>query len=444
MEEMSTQEKSSQPKAESENLSEILFKPHFNYQETSQISNSGVELKLGEDAHRLFRHLEYDARWYRMVHVFSWTWQGGSLLDIDDALCHIAASTAPRSREQCLDTVREYGPGNWIYEFNTQAQKRFVKARKLEEEGRLKEASHNYRMASRYYAIASFPKLRSDLQAADSYMQALRLYRKMFDCDASFGTLQELELNTEKGKVSGFLHLPCKDKVCPCLVICGSYEHALTDFYRFYRDYLFPRGIAVLVVELPGLGVSEKLSLTYNTSIVLDAALKELGSLSCIDAHKISLLGIRLGGTACLRCALTNPDRVAALCLIEPGVDSMFTDKALLNALPLSMRSLYANRLNLDASQWENVIPQLSILSLKRQGLMQQSTPLKLPVMLDVVKDAFTSRADVELIAHNFAQLTLNQHENAEYNEFIFRALIKIPDFLCSALGLEPKAGAEH
>lgn len=423
-------------KAESENLSEILFKPHFHYDETSQISNSGAECELKSGSEVLLRHLEFDARWYRPLHVFSWVWQGGSFLDIDDALAKIATATGARSRPHCLDTVKEYGPGHWIYEFNTQAQRRFVLARELEEQGELKRASHNYRMASRYYAIASFPKLRGDTLAAESYMQALRLYRKMFECDDSCGRLMELNIRTEQGTASGFLHLPHQDRVCPCVIICGSYEHALTDFYRFYRDYLYPRGIAALVVELPGLGGSEKLSLTYNTSIVMDAALRDLRDMSCIDANHIALLGIRLGGTACLRCALTNPEKVSALALIEPAVDSMFSDKELLGALPLYMRSLYANRLNLDASQWESVIPQLSILSLKRQGLMQQAEPRKMPLSLYVVKGAFTSRGDVELIRHNFSQCTLNLLESKEYNESIYQALIRIPEFLSSSFDL--------
>lgn len=147
------------------NLSEVLFKPKFKYAETSVISNSGAQLPKLE---RKDVSLGFTPQWYRPISRFLWTWQGGNLMDIDAALSAIASSDAQRSRDECLDTVSDYGGGNWIFEFSSIAQKRAVKGKDLEQRGDLAGAGHQYRMASRYFALAATPRLKGDTLAADA------------------------------------------------------------------------------------------------------------------------------------------------------------------------------------------------------------------------------------------------------------------------------------
>ena len=114
----------------SQNLSETLFKPKFEYPETSMISNSGVDLPI------LSRHdplLGFRKNFYRPIFKFSWVLSGGNALDIDEAIANISVSKNQRNREKCFDTVKDYGSGNWIYEFNSIAQRRVTAAHACEE-----------------------------------------------------------------------------------------------------------------------------------------------------------------------------------------------------------------------------------------------------------------------------------------------------------------------
>ena len=110
----------------SENLSEVLFKPKLNIIETSTISNSSKDFdnilwgRKGRD-------------WYRLLHYEYWSWLGLDLIEIKAALANMASSTSPRTREQCLDTVCNYGHGNWIFEFSQLGDKYSKIAKSLEE-----------------------------------------------------------------------------------------------------------------------------------------------------------------------------------------------------------------------------------------------------------------------------------------------------------------------
>ncbi|MBQ9274903.1 MAG: alpha/beta hydrolase [Succinivibrio sp.] len=414
-----------------ENLSEILFKPKFDYIETSVISNSGAALPHLE-AHDPM--LGFASGWYRPVHRFMWIWSGGNALDIDEALANIATSHGNRSREDCLDTQKDYGPGNWIYEFGVVGQRRSVLAAQVAKEGDALKASHHYRMAARYFAIAAYPNLRGDSLAADAMLLCRRNYRSMIEIDPTDGDLQELTMSDGERKFTAYLHLPDRSSLHPCVLILGSYEQNITDFYRFYRDALKPRGIAACVVDLPGLGASERLDLNSDTSLIVDKALDCLKELSTIDSTRIGLMGVRVGGTSCMRECLLKPQRVKALVMLEPAVHSMFTDPRLHGRMQLCLRSLYANRLNLDASSWETVTPQLQMLSLKVQGLLSSSARCKVPCYVSAVENSFTSAEDLKLIENSFDSQHIEVLKNQGKAHFLTHGLDGAAAFLAEKL----------
>ena len=57
-----------------------------------------------------YRHVEEDWR-------NKWIWAGADPAKIDTALDNMKASTALRSNPDQYDTVTEYGPGHWVFEF---------------------------------------------------------------------------------------------------------------------------------------------------------------------------------------------------------------------------------------------------------------------------------------------------------------------------------------
>ncbi|MCR5084807.1 MAG: alpha/beta hydrolase [Succinivibrionaceae bacterium] len=393
----------------SENLSEILFKPQRGYVETSLISNSGAPLPTDCQLDLVG---DGDLReWYRPLERLHWAWSGSNPVDIEEALSCVAAGTATRSRPGLLDTIADYGPGNWNYEFCRIAQRRALRGAAQREAGEGIKAAHEYRLASRYFAIAAYPRLRSDLLASEAMLHCLKAYRAIFACNPALGTLRELEIKIPgDGASVGFLHLPGLEAPQPCpLVICTmAYEQSVPELFRIYDSFLRPHGIAMLALRLPGVGEAGSPDLDQESSKIIAQAVERVRALPEIDGTALLGMGFAVGATATLRAALTHPDWFQGLVVVNPMADAIFTDQKLLNSFPLVLRSSWCNRMNLDASNWETIVPQLQALSLRRQGLLSASGRSQVPTLAVALEThAALLGRDLELLRGTFRNFTL-------------------------------------
>lgn len=411
----------------SSNLSEILFKPKYDYVETSVISNSGCALPdLGDGFHLMGSH--FRALWYRPLNRFSWAYLGANCLEIDEALAHIVMSDNERSRDQCYDTVKQYGPGNWIYEFCTIGQKRLNQAREYEERGDLVQASHQYRMASRYFAIAAYPNLKGDDLAAQASLYGRRAYRKIFNDPVKHGHYAEQVFTVADEKVTGYLHSANNTDLQPCVIIVTSYGSTATDYYRFFSDYLRKEGIALFAVDMPGLGSASKIVLGADTSIVLEAAVEHLKKVPYIDSSALGAVGFHVSANAVARLAITHPNIFKAIALVSPALHNAFVNQELLNSMSLAARSSLANRLNLDASTWDTIIPQLQILSLRKQGLISRNSRVSTKTMTLMMPVDLKYNNDQDLIDQVFTNnktLAFTKMRVSEFAPRIFTSACK-------------------
>ena len=407
----------------SQNLSEVLFKPQRTTLETSLISNSGCPLPDIDYDHQI--HFGFQPHWYRPVNRFYWTWLGGNLLDIDEALAQIAASGNKRTRQSCLDTVDEYGPGNWIYEFNTIAQKRVnMAAETVDPERR----AHHYRMASRYYAIAAYPYLKGDTLAEQSALLCRRNYREIFKASSLCGYYSEESFTYQDQKISAYLHSPDNTSVHPCVIVLGTYEQSCTDFYRFFNDYLRPQGIAVMVLEMPGQGNCSQLKLETQSSDYLKEAVLHLKGLPFIDGENIGLYTRGVGAALGLRLCILEPGLIKAAALAAPLIDSVFVHAEALKNVPLCLRSSFANRMDLDASHWDTLVPQVQILSLKKQGLLSVSSKGRTPLWCLKPRSRGLSSEDVDLIERSFKDVNVVEG-GGSFSHGSFALMQQIVDF---------------
>lgn len=363
------------------NLSEILFKPKHDYVETSLISNSGCPLPEEIDGKFLLGS-HFRSLWYRPLYLYTWAELGANNLDVEEALSKIMMGKNPRTRPTCFDTIEQYGAGNWIYEFCSIGQQRLNKGKEFEEQGDLSSASHQFRMASRYFAIAAYPNLKGDILSAQASLMCRIAYRRIFNDPQSFGHYSELTFKVRDSEITGYLHSPDNTNLHPCVVLVNSYGSTATDYYRLFDQYLRPQGIALFIVDMPGMGSAADIALDENSSDILEAAVKHLTEkVPFIDSTALGAVGIRLSANAVVRLSILQKNLFKAIVLISPFVHSCFINQPLLNSMPLSARSSLANRLNLDASHWDTIIPQLQTLSLKKQGLISYTSKVDIPCL---------------------------------------------------------------
>lgn len=397
----------------SENLSEILFKPQRNTLETSLISNSGCPLPDVELQHG---YNGFERSWYRPIPKLYWAWMGGNVLDIDSALARICCGRGRRTRAELFDTIEDYGPGNWIFEFAALGQERVMRARDCMAAGDAVRASHNYRMASRYFAFAAHPNLRGDVLAAEAALLSRQAYRRMFECESGAAHYEEAAFEVGGVKVSVHVHSPDTTQLHPAVILLPTYLQCSTDFYRFFHDHLRPAGVALIIADMPGMGSSSRLRLEPGSSELLTALTAHIRErMPFLDHTAVGVFGMEIGATLAARFALLTPGALKALCLVNPAIDEFFTDQQALNALPLCQRSSLANRMDFNAAQWETVVPQLQALSLRRQGLVSVTARSRVATLCCVLDPRHQSASDVRLACSTFGQARLLEYRHADW-----------------------------
>ena len=379
------------------NLSERLFSKVRKVQETSTISNSAGALGEHEGEQVLIEGICSNA-WYRIIRRSYWIWQGADPIELEDILSHIATGTGVRSREEKLDTLQGYTPGNWIYEFSQVAGEYFKKGKALEQEGDLSGARKAYLRATRYYSIASYPHLKGDELAEQAQLQGNQAYREA-------GRLMPVPLKIltipfRDKEINGYLHLPTDAHVVPVVMVSGSIDSLQIDFYRFYEQYLAPNGIGMLTLDMPGIGYSSQFPLVQDTSRLHQAALHYLREeVPFVDNQRIGMVGVRLGGNVAARLAYLEPTHLKTVACIGPGLNQFFVEPELFNQASPMLRASLANRLGMDAANWNELQPQCQIFSLKRQGLVGV-TRTRVPILsIGHRRDFICPESDIRTLA---------------------------------------------
>ncbi len=379
-----------------ENLSEVLFRPTRKSLETSFVSNSVAQLPVVPVILKI--HSEH---WFRLLHRVYWAWLGFDVIELSAVLAKIAASKNRRTRPEILDTVYEYGPGNWVYEFSMQGLKYAELAHKAEasdlpQEQKDHEAFKYYRLADLYYDLASYPHLRGDELGNQALVQHYLHYRKA--ARYTIGDFSELKFPVGKKTGTMLIHTPDKTKCLPAVIICSNYENLATEYLRFYQEHLGLNNIAMIAVDMPGIGLNANITLEMNSAVIHEAAIDYIvDKVKYIDHHRIGMLGQRIGSNCVIHCMTTHSEYIKCALIAVPILHDILSNKSSLVKTPAMIRASFANRLNFDASNWENIIPLIQVLSVRRQGILvgqKTSIPIKI---ISVKGDILSSEDDVKL-----------------------------------------------
>jgi esterase FrsA len=380
------------------NLSEQLFKPQFDYPETSSLIQR-VDYDYVDYRHALDG--ENDRHWYRVLNRLLWHWRGLSLIEIEAVLARIAVSDKKKSNPQWIDTVKGYQSGNWIYEFLAQAnywQQQASLLNQQSSEQAVKSRLHKYYLtASQYASLSSYPHYRDDKLAVQAQSLAYRYYQQALNYSPY--DYKTLSFNIGQQRIEGILHLPYKGQhsACPVVLLCGGLSHLQFDFYPYFSQYLAPYGVGLLAVDTPGIGQSASIKLTQDSSILHQAVLEQLPNVPWIDHRQVILAGFRFGTQIATRLSYLAPDRVKGLLCFAPIIHQLYVDKKLQTYLPIMFKDLLADRLRLTSSSNQYLATELNYYSLKNQGLI--SKPCSVPMMSILFdKDLLCSESDTKLL----------------------------------------------
>ncbi|GAK85316.1 fermentation/respiration switch protein [Vibrio ponticus] len=278
----------SMSETENKNLSETLFVKHKQAKETSELTRYMPTNRVLLDEMR-----EKDNHsWYRNLHRLQWTWQGIDPIEMEEVLARIAGSKHSRTHDQWLDTVMGYHSGNWTYEWTKLGMRHQKRANELQGEAVADELFN----ASLCFSIAGYPHLKNDNLAQQAQLLANKAYHEA--TKKTRFIVKRLEVPFKGKKVTAHLHLTSTEKPQPVVIVSAGLDSLQSDMWRLFRDYLAPKGIAMLTVDMPSIGYSSHWTLTEDTSCIHQAVLDELPSIPWVDHYRVGLIGFRFGGNA--------------------------------------------------------------------------------------------------------------------------------------------------
>ncbi len=386
------------PAPSESNLSETLFNKVAprKINETSTISNSGDLFPCETQEQFLIDGL-CTPSWFRILRRAFWVWQGADILEIEEVLARIATSDGVRTNPHQLDTVQGFVPGNWIYEWSQIAGEHNRKAKEADETGQKRIAKHEYFLAARYYLIASYPFLKGDELAEQAMVQANIAYR---DGGRFLPVpLKELKVPFRGKEIKGYLHLPHDDHPVPLVMVTGAIDSSQLDFIQLFERVLAPLGVGMLSLDLPGCGYSSHWPLVQDSSRLHQAVLQYLKEVPWVDDQRVGMIGFRLGGNVAVRLSYLEQLKLKAVVCIGPGMHNYFTDPTQFALSPAMMRACLANRLNMDAADWDGLQQSCQVFSLKRQGLAGVSKT-RVPILsIGHRRDFICPESDIRMLA---------------------------------------------
>ncbi len=379
----------SESKETSSNLSETLFVKHKQAKETSMLTRympSSIEL-LDE------KKAKQDQAWYRNLRRLQWVWQGVDPIEQEEVLSRIASSTHSRTSDEWLDTVMGYHSGNWAYEWTKLGMRHQKRSNNLDDNS----AAEELFSASLCFSIAGYPHLKNDNLATQAQVLANSAYSEAIK-KTDF-IVKQIEIPYENKKIKAHLHLTKTDKPQPVVIVSAGLDSLQTDMWRLFRDFLAPKNIAMLTVDMPSIGHSSHWNLSEDSSCLHQAVLNELYNIPWVDHHKVGLFGFRFGGNAMVRLSFMEQTKVKACVTFGAPIHDIFANSKKLKQMPKMYLDVLASRLGKSVVDINSLSGQLMAWSLKVQGLLANSKT-RVPILaLSLEGDPISPHSDNQLVA---------------------------------------------
>jgi len=244
--------------------------------------------------------------------------------------------------------------------------------------------------------LSSFPA------SSNSYQKALKNYQQAVKKDGF--TIEKVTVATADGEAQAFLHLPKQlpKKAMPVLVMTNGSDHALTQLYPIYRDYIEKAGWAMVTFDLPGLGSNNSLvQHTDRTNIIHQQLINQLKQDTRLKLDNIVLLGKSFGGNAAIKTAFTNSEDIAGAISWCGAVNGPFLKlEFVMTILPDMTRDALLARFALPQAQFSQ---QGSALALSTQYLGKVKTEVPM-LAINQGSDKISPVSDMRLIANSSVQ----------------------------------------
>lgn len=341
-----------------------------------------------------------------------WVWGGAEPAMIDSILARIRSASGERSNPDQYDTISDYGPGHWTYEFVAVADAEFERGEAAAQLGNTEAAFDAFYTASTYYQIAKFPFIRNEdyphfLAAYQSSMAAYERAGQYLDVP-----LEIVEIPYETGKIRGYLHLTSTalERPAPIVFISGGIDTFKVEHYPMVKA-LNEAGMSALVVDLPGVGESNFVEASFEHDQVYSAFLDKVSTDPRIDGNRAGVWATSWGGNAAARLAFTDErfDAVVSACgpiheaLAIPTWVARISPNTIRGSVPPVVLDVVTDRLGLpsplQSADTVQLTKRIRKFSLIEQGFVNGETRAAVPVLaINTDDDGVAPPEDLEAL----------------------------------------------
>lgn len=193
----------------------------------------------------------YEEGWWRHIRQGTWTWQGADWAVVEQTLTRISEAEGERRIDNKYDTIIEYGPGHWVYEWSAIAEEAYKNGQEHEDNGNRVAALQSFARSSIYYTQASYPHTK-EKYSRKALKQAFASYRKAGEFFPI--PLEVWEFEVDGVRFDAFVHLPAgTEGPVPVLLKTSGMDVLSTEFYPL-AETLADAGVALVTFDSPGTG----------------------------------------------------------------------------------------------------------------------------------------------------------------------------------------------
>jgi dipeptidyl aminopeptidase/acylaminoacyl peptidase len=202
------------------------------------------------------------------------------------------------------------GPA-WFGEWSAMAEKVARLGETAGAAGHATTASAAYMRAANYYQTGERLLQPRSEESQQAYARAVALFKKGM-ADVPFISIEAVEVPFEGTSLPGYF-VKSRDAGAaplPTLVFFDGLD--ITKEMQYFRGVpeLIKRGLAVLIVDIPGTGESIRfrgMPARYDTNVAGTAAVDYLATRRDVDKDRLAVMGISLGGYYAPRAAAFEP-----------------------------------------------------------------------------------------------------------------------------------------
>ncbi len=220
--------------------------------------------------------------------------------------------------------MKPYDLDSWVTEWTRVAERNEKTADEFASKGLKVTANGYYLRAAEFYRFASWPMPVTDERMLPTYNKARRTFDRAWELQRA--PFERIQVKWENQTLDGYFRKPGgaqPGKKYPVVIAFqGADTMAEATIMGGAGAYL-ARGMAYLAVDFPGQGGALRLKdlhLPPDTDRVIKAMIDYLETRNDVDAKKIGLQGISMGGYGVPRAASNEP-RVAAACMSSGSYD---------------------------------------------------------------------------------------------------------------------------